>query len=70
VYSLILVLAQGITTVGTYNDLNLCQAQLAQFRQQEIKAACVQQPTPEQSMAQAQRMMQSFLKLMESQPKE
>ena len=63
-YSLILILAQGISPIGTYNDLATCQAQLAQFRQQDIKAACVQQPTPEQQMAQAQRMMQNFVKIM------
>jgi len=66
-YSLILVLAQGVTPVGTYADLATCQTQLAQFHKQNVTAACVQQPTPEQSMAQAQRMMQSFVKMIESQ---
>ena len=66
-YSLILILAQGISPVGTYKDLATCQAQLAQFRQQDVKAACVQQPAPDEQMAQAQRMMQSFAKIMNTQ---
>jgi len=67
VYQLILVLATGVSTVGTYADLNTCQANLAQFHRQNVTAACVQQPTPEQSMAQAQSVMRSFMRIMEAQ---
>jgi hypothetical protein len=66
-YQLILVLATGVSTVGTYSDLNTCQAHLAQFHKQNVTAACVQQPTPEQSMAQAQSIMKSFMRMMETQ---
>jgi hypothetical protein len=64
-YNLILVLATGVTTVGNYADLTACQAELAQFHKQNITAACVQQPSAEQSMAQAQAMLKNFMKIME-----
>ena len=64
-YNLILVLATGVTTVGNYTNLNSCQAQLVQFQKQNVTAACVQQPSPEQSMTQALGMMQNFMKIME-----
>jgi disulfide oxidoreductase YuzD len=59
------VLATGVTTVGNYADLTACQAELAQFHKQNITAACVQQPSAEQSMAQAQAMLKNFMKIME-----
>ena len=64
-YNLILVLATGVTTVGNYANINSCQAALAQFQKQNITAACVQHPSPEQSMTQALAMMQNFMKIME-----
>ena len=64
-YNLILVLATGVTTVGNYANINSCQAALAQFQKQNVTAACVQQPSPEQSMTQALAMMQNFMKIME-----
>jgi hypothetical protein len=64
-YNLILVLATGVTTVGNYANLNSCQTELAQFHKQNVTAACVQQPSPEQSMAQARVIMQNFMKIME-----
>jgi hypothetical protein len=66
-YQLILVLATGVSTVGTYTDLHACQAHLAQFHRQNVTAACVQQPTPEQNLAQAQSIMKSFMRMMETQ---
>lgn len=67
IYSLILVLTTGVTTVGTYNTQAACQAQLSQFQNQKVVAACVQQESPEQQMARAQAMFSQFLKAM---PKE
>ena len=64
-YNLILVLATGVTTVGNYANLNTCQTELAQFHKQNVTAACVQQPSAEQSMAQAQAMLKNFMKIME-----
>jgi len=66
-YNLILVLATGVTTVGTYADQNTCQSHLAQFHRQNVTAACVQQQTPEQNLAQAQAMMRAFMRMMETQ---
>jgi hypothetical protein len=67
IYSLILILGTGVTTVGNYSDAGSCQAQLGQFREQRIQAACVQQQSPEQAMIQAQGFFQTFLSLI---PKE
>jgi hypothetical protein len=64
-YNLILVLATGVTTVGNYTNINSCQAELAQFHKQNVTAACVQQPSPEQSMAQVQTLMKNFIMIME-----
>ena len=66
-YQLILVLATGVSTVGTYTDLTTCQSHLAQFHKQNVTAACVQQPTPEQNLAQAQTMMRAFMRMMDAQ---
>ena len=66
-YALILILATGVNSVGSYNDLASCQSQLAQFHKQNVTAACVQQQSPEQSMAQAQSMMRAFMRMMETQ---
>jgi hypothetical protein len=64
-YNLILVLATGVTTVGNYTNINSCQAELAQFHKQNVTAACVQQPSAEQSMAQVQTLMKNFIMIME-----
>ncbi len=64
-YNLILVLATGVTTVGNYTNFDSCQTALVQFQNQNVTAACVQQPNVEQSMAQALVMMQNFMKSME-----
>ena len=64
-YNLILVLTTGVATVGNYADLTTCQVSAAQFQKQNVTAACVQQPSAEQSMAQAQAMMKNFMKIME-----
>jgi len=64
-YNLILVLATGVTTVGNYTNINSCQAELTQFQKQNVTAACVQQPSAEQSMAQVQALMKNFIMIME-----
>lgn len=64
-YNLILVLATGVTTVGNYTNINSCQVELAQFHKQNVTAACVQQPSAEQTMAQVQTLMKNFIMIME-----
>lgn len=64
-YSLIIIMAAGVTTVGTYQDQATCQAHLTQFHRQQVTAACVQQQSPEQNMAQAQAMMRAFVRMIE-----
>lgn len=64
-YNLILVLATGVSTVGSYTNFDSCQAALTQFQKQNVPAACVQQPSVEQSLGQALSMMQNFIKSMD-----
>jgi len=63
VYGLIIVMATGVTTVGTYSDWNNCNTHAQQFQKQNVTAACVvqQEQTPEQKYAQAQVMIQKFM---------
>ena len=67
IYNLILVLAQGVTTVGTYGDLVSCQKHIAQFQKQNVTAACVQQQSPEESMKQFQTIFQQFITMVPTQ---
>lgn len=59
-YSLILILSAGVTTVGSYPNAGECQKHVAQFTQQNVKAACVQQQTPEDAVKQMQIFMNAF----------
>lgn len=59
-YALILVLGLNAQTVGTYSSMQECQAQVAQFVKQDVKAACVRQQTPEEAMGQAKVFFDSF----------
>lgn len=67
IYSLILITATGIQSYGSYNNLQECQTAAKEFQRQEIKAGCVKQESQEESMARAQNMMQSFLKMIPAQ---
>jgi hypothetical protein len=50
--------------VGQFASQADCDRALAQFQKPGVVAGCVQQPTAEQSMAQAQRMMNQFMNSM------
>lgn len=63
IYSLIFITATGIQSYGAYNSLPECQSAAKEFQRQEIKAGCVKQQSQEESMAKAQSMMQSFIKM-------
>lgn len=57
-YALILILGMNAQTVGTYSSLQDCQKNVQQFTQQDIKAACVRQQSPEEQV----RMFEKFVK--------
>jgi hypothetical protein len=57
--------ASSVQNVGQFSSQTDCERALAQFQKPGVVAGCVQQPTAEQSMAQAQRMMNAFINSME-----
>jgi hypothetical protein len=63
IYSLILITATGVQPFGSYASLADCQSAAKEFQRQEIKAGCVRQESQEESMARAQAMMKSFMKM-------
>jgi hypothetical protein len=65
-YNLIIILATGITTVGTYPEQATCQAQLPQFHRQSVTAACVKQESDEDVLARGQLIMKRFMSMMET----
>jgi hypothetical protein len=65
-YNLIIILATGVTTVGTYPEQTACQANLAQFHRQNVTAACVKQESTEDVLARSQLIMKSFMSMMET----
>jgi len=66
-YALILILATGVNSVGTYTDLASCQSQLAQFHKQNVAAACVRQESTDEVFARGQTMLKGFMRMMEAQ---
>ena len=67
IYSLLFITATGIQSFGSYTNLADCQLAAREFQRQEIKAGCVKQESQEESMARAQSMMQSFIKMIPAQ---
>lgn len=65
-YNLIIILATGITTVGTYAEQTACQANLPQFHRQNVTAACVKQESDEDVIARSQLIMKRFMSMMET----
>jgi hypothetical protein len=64
IYNLVLVIAAGVTTVGSFNDIGTCTNAQAQFQKQNVVAACVQQESPEEAMQRVQSvlgLMQKFM---------
>lgn len=59
-YALILILGVSVQTVGTYPSLPDCERTLQQFARQDVKAACVRQPTAEEHI----QVVEKFIKLM------
>ena len=66
-YTLILILGMNAQTVGTYANLQDCERNILQFTKQDIKAACVRQPSPDEAMRQAQAMFKTFQAMIEKQ---
>ena len=64
-WTIAIVLASSVQNIGQFATQADCDRAVAQFQKPGVVAGCIQQATPEQSMAQAQRMMNSFITSME-----
>jgi hypothetical protein len=64
-WTIAIVLASSVQNIGQFSSQADCDRAVAQFQKPGVVAGCVQQPTPEQSLAQAQRMMNAFINSME-----
>jgi len=64
-WTIAIVFASSVQNLGQFSSQADCERAVAQFQKPGVVAGCVQQPSPEQSMAQAQRMMNAFINSME-----
>jgi hypothetical protein len=60
-WTIAVIFASSVQNVGQFSSQADCDRALAQFQKPGVVAGCVQQPTAEQSMAQAQHMMNQFM---------
>lgn len=61
-WALILIVSGSLQTVGYYATEAECQAAVKSANAQGVKALCVQQQSPEQAVAQMQRLMDQMIK--------
>lgn len=64
IYTLVLVTAMGLQSVGTYNNADQCKVAAKEWQSQGIKAGCVQQESPEQAIAKMQTLMVNMIERM------
>ena len=60
-WTIAVIFASSVQNVGQFSSQSDCDRALVQFQKPGVVAGCVQQANPEQSMAQAQRMMNQFM---------
>lgn len=63
-YSLMVVVASTIQSVGVYSDQTVCHQAAKEFQSQGVKAVCVQQESPEQSMKKMAELMKNMMNQM------
>lgn len=63
-WTIAIVLASSIQNIGQFANQVDCERAVKQFQQPGVVAGCVPQQTPEQAMANAQRMMNQFMSSM------
>ena len=64
-WTIAVILATSVQNIGQFSTQADCERAVAQFQKPGVVAGCIQQASPEQSMAQAQRMMNAFINSME-----
>lgn len=60
-WALVLLTAAGLQTVGVYDQQDVCERAASSWRKQDVKAGCIQQQSPEQAVAQMQRILKSMM---------
>jgi hypothetical protein len=63
-WTIAVIFASSVQNIGQFSSQADCERAVAQFQKPGVVAGCIQQATPEQSMAQAQRMMNQFMNSM------
>ena len=63
-WTIAVIFASSVQNIGQFTNQSECERAVAQFQKPGVVAGCIQQATPEQSMAQAQRMMNQFMSSM------
>lgn len=61
IYSLVLVTALGVQSIGSYDNLAECQSAARDFQKQKVPASCVRQESPEQAMNRATAIMKNMM---------
>ena len=60
-WTIAVIFAASVQNIGQFSTQADCERAVAQFQKPGVGAGCSQQATPEQCMAQAQRMMNQFM---------
>jgi hypothetical protein len=63
-WTIAVIFASSVQNIGQFSSQADCERAVAQFQKPGVVAGCIQQATPEQSIAQAQRMMNQFMNSM------
>ena len=64
-WTIAVIFASSVQNIGQFSSQADCERAVTQFQKPGVVAGCIQQATPEQSMAQAQRMMNAFINSIE-----
>jgi hypothetical protein len=59
-YSLVLLTAVGVQSIGTYDDYLRCQIAAEEWKEQNVAAGCVEQKDPTEAFADMVNIMQQL----------
>lgn len=63
-YTLALILASGVTQLGSFTSITECNTQVLLLKEQNVTAICIRQTSPEEAMRQMAPVLQSLQKMM------
>ena len=64
-YTLALILGTSVSTLGVFGTLQECNTEVLNLRSQDVKAICVKQPSPEESLQKILQIIQNMQKNLE-----